>query len=67
MERNNILVTTRDKKDFSDKTLFQDLNTLIKFKKGQQQNSQSLPETNLKVAMLATAALIKFLDVSSIN
>lgn len=64
MERNNVMVTTRKRSEFSSESVIQDLNTLIKFKKGQQQNVQSLPEVNLSFAMSATSALIKYLDVS---
>lgn len=64
MERNNVVITTRKKNEFSSESVVQDLNTLIKFKKGQQQNVQSLPEINLNLAMSATSALIKYLDVS---
>lgn len=64
MERNNVIVTIRKKSDFSSESVIQDLNTLIKFKKGQQQNVQSLPEANLSFALSAISALIKYLDVS---
>lgn len=64
MERNNVMVTIRKKSEFSSESVIQDLNTLIKFKKGQQQNVQSLPEVNLSFAMSAISALIKYLDVS---
>lgn len=64
MERNNIMITLRKKIEFSSDSIVQDLNTLIKFKKGQQQTVQSLPEINLNLAMSATSALIKYLDVS---
>ena len=65
MERNNILITLRKKIEFSSDSIVQDLNTLIKFKKGQQQTVQSLPEFNLNLAMSATSALIKYLDLTS--
>lgn len=64
MERSNVLVTLRKKSEFSSDSIIEDLNTLIKFKKGQKQNAQSLPEVNLNIAMSATSALIKYLDVS---
>lgn len=64
MERNNVMVTLKKKNEFSSESIVQDLNTLIKFKEGQQQNVQSLPEINLNLAMSATSALIKYLDVS---
>lgn len=58
------MITTRKKNEFSSESVIQDLNTLIRFKKGQQQNVQSLSEINLTFAMSATSALIKYLDVS---
>lgn len=60
------MVTLRKKSEFSSESIIDDLNTLIKFKKGQKQNAQSLPEVNLNLAMSATSALIKYLEVSSI-
>lgn len=65
IERNNVMITTRKKNEFSSESVIQDLNTLIRFKKGQQQNVQSLPEVNLTFAMSATSALIKYLDLTS--
>lgn len=64
MERNNVLVTSRKKSDFNTDSLFQDLNQLIHFAKGQQRNVQALSETNLNLAMSATAAVISYLGVS---
>ena len=58
------MITLRKKSEFLTDSLVQDLNTLIRFKKGQQKNVQALPEYNLSLAMSATAALIKYLDVS---
>ena len=63
IERSNVMVTLRKKSEFSTDTIVQDLNTLIRFKMGQQKNVQALPEFNLNLAMSATAALVKYLDV----
>lgn len=57
------MLTLRKKSEFSTESIVQDLNTLLRFKKGQQKNVQSLPEYNLNLAMSATAAIIKYLDV----
>ncbi|XP_063990837.1 DNA mismatch repair protein Msh2 isoform X2 [Diachasmimorpha longicaudata] len=65
MERNDVLVTPRKKADFSKDSLIQDLNSLLKFEKGQQENAQALPEASLEQAMSSTAALIKYLDLTS--
>ncbi|KAK0086849.1 hypothetical protein PV325_002411 [Microctonus aethiopoides] len=67
IERNNIMITLRKKIEFSTDSVFQDLTSLIKFKKGQQENIRALPETDLEHAMSATAAIIKFLDLTSDN
>lgn len=66
MERNNVLVTQKKKSDFGTDSLIQDLNLLIRFDKGQQRNAQAIPQTNLKLAMSATAALINYLNVSNL-
>lgn len=65
IERGNVMVTLRKRSEFSTDSIVQDLNTLLRFKKGQQRNVQSLPEYNLNSAMSATAAIIKYLDVSN--
>ncbi|XP_011305124.1 DNA mismatch repair protein Msh2 [Fopius arisanus] len=65
MDRNDVLVTSRKKSDFSTDSLIQDLNSLLKFNKGQQENAQALPETSMEHAMSSTAALIKYLDLTS--
>ncbi|XP_011169227.2 DNA mismatch repair protein Msh2 isoform X2 [Solenopsis invicta] len=65
IERSNVMVTLRKKTEFASDSIIDDLNTLIKFKKGQKQNAQSLPEVNLNLAMSATSALIKYLDLTS--
>ncbi|XP_011494385.1 PREDICTED: DNA mismatch repair protein Msh2 [Ceratosolen solmsi marchali] len=65
MERNNVLVTPKKKRDFSTDSLVQDLNNLLRFNKGQQRNSQALPEINLKRAMAATASLISYLNLTA--
>ncbi|KAL1131589.1 hypothetical protein AAG570_011203, partial [Ranatra chinensis] len=65
VERCGVLVTSRKKSDFSTDGLVQDLNRLLKFKDGQQQNSNTLPQMNLTNAMSALAAVIKYLELSS--
>ncbi|XP_063233573.1 DNA mismatch repair protein Msh2 [Bacillus rossius redtenbacheri] len=65
VERSSVLVTPRKKAEFGVDSLFQDLNRLIAFKKGQQENSMALPETTLGVAVCSLAALIKYLELVS--
>jgi DNA mismatch repair protein MSH2 len=63
MERGSVLVTQRKKAEFSADGLVQDLNRLLHFKEGQQQNSLALPEMNLTTATGSLAALVKYLEV----
>ena len=58
-----MLVTTRKKSDYSTDSLVQDLNTLIRFKEGQQQNANSLPQMEMSWAIGAMSAGIKYLEV----
>lgn len=65
LDRSNILVTGRKKADFSTSNLASDLNRLLHFKSGQQQNSLALPEMNLSTATMALAAVIKYLELGN--
>lgn len=65
VERSGILLTLKKKADFSADSLIQDMNRLIKFKEGQQQNVMSLPQMSLTVASGALSAIIKYLDLTS--
>jgi DNA mismatch repair protein MSH2 len=63
MERGNVLVTQRKKTEFSTDGLAQDLNRLLLFMEGQQQNSLALPEMSLTNATCSLAALVRYLEV----
>jgi DNA mismatch repair protein MSH2 len=63
MERGSVLVTHRKKTEFSTDGLAQDLNRLLLFREGQQQNSLALPEMSLTTATSSLAALVKYLEV----
>lgn len=67
LERNNVMVTTRKKSEFSltKSDLIQDLNNLLEFEKGQQENANSLPELKMEIAMSSLNAAIKYLDLMS--
>ena len=65
LDRSNIMVTGRKKADFSTSNLVSDLNRLLLFKTGQQQNSMALPEMNLTTATMALAAIIKYLELGT--
>ncbi|KAJ6634018.1 DNA mismatch repair protein spellchecker 1, partial [Pseudolycoriella hygida] len=65
LDRNNVMVSVTKKADFIlDKSdLVQDLNKLLKFEEGQQENAKSLPEMSKTVAMSALAAATKYLHL----
>ncbi|XKL61911.1 hypothetical protein PGB90_001744 [Kerria lacca] len=65
IERSGILVTMRKRSDFNTDNLVQDLNRLIKFKEGQQQNAMTLPQMNHTIAIGAMSAIIKYLELTS--
>lgn len=67
LERNNVMVTVRKKKEFDiEKTdLHQDLQKLLLFEKGQQENVSVIPETTKTLAMSALGAAINYLDLIS--
>lgn len=67
MERNNVMITVRNKTDFSIKhsDLVQNLNKLLQFEEGQQESAESIPEITKTVAMSSVAAIIKYLDLLS--
>lgn len=67
LERNNVMVTTRKKNEFSleKSDLVQDLNHLLHFEDGQKESAHSLPELKMRLAMSSLAAAIKYLDLMS--
>ena len=64
MDRSGVLVTGRKKAEFTTSGLDADLNRLLTFKDGQQQNSLALPQMALSTAVSALNAVIKYLEVS---
>lgn len=67
LERNNVMVTTRKKTEFSLEKfdIVQDLNKLLHFKEGQQPNANSLDELKKTLAMSSLNAAIQYLDLLS--
>lgn len=67
LERNNVMITIRKKGEFSieKNDLVQDLNNLLHFEKGQQENANAMPELAKSLAMSALGAAIKYLDLVS--
>jgi DNA mismatch repair protein MSH2 len=64
LERNSVLVAKVKRADFGSEGVIQDLDRLLFFSDGQQRNSVSFPETNLKEALGCLNAVIKFLNLT---
>uniref|UniRef100_A0A182N8X2 DNA mismatch repair proteins mutS family domain-containing protein n=1 Tax=Anopheles dirus TaxID=7168 RepID=A0A182N8X2_9DIPT len=66
LKRNNVIITMRNGKEFKmDKTDIGDnLNKLIRFREGQQQNVNTLPEATKFVAMSALGAALNYLELT---
>lgn len=63
LERNGILVTTQKKSDFANNAEFhQDLEKLVRFKKGQKKSVHTIPEIELDLAMGSAAAGLKYIE-----
>ncbi|KAM7353840.1 DNA mismatch repair protein spel1 [Cochliomyia hominivorax] len=64
LERNGVMVTVPPKSSQSEKNdLLQDLNNLLRFAKGQQEDAKGMAELQLTIAMEALRVAIKYLDL----
>ncbi|OAD54587.1 DNA mismatch repair protein Msh2 [Eufriesea mexicana] len=64
MERNNVMITTRKKNEFSSESVVQDLNTLIKFKKDEGNlNQYSIDQIKQSRYLKLDSAAIKALNI----
>lgn len=67
MERNSVMVSIGKKSDFDAEinALVQELNKLLRLKKGQKENAFVLPELNKKLACQSLSAVIKYLELGN--
>jgi DNA mismatch repair protein MSH2 len=66
LERNQILVTQRKKNEFEKSgQLIQDLNKIVRFKKGQKADINTKPEIGQELAMCALSAALKYSELAN--
>ncbi|KAM9837301.1 DNA mismatch repair protein Msh2 [Aulostomus maculatus] len=65
VQRGGVLVSDRKRADFSSKDTVQDLNRLLRAKRGDTVSSNTLPELDKQVAMSCLAAVVRYLELLS--
>ncbi|XP_061763492.1 DNA mismatch repair protein Msh2-like isoform X1 [Nerophis ophidion] len=65
VQRGGVLVSDRKRAEFSSKDVVQDLNRLLRAKRGETKASNTLPELDKQVAMSCLAAVVRYLELLS--
>ncbi|XP_057682749.1 DNA mismatch repair protein Msh2 [Corythoichthys intestinalis] len=65
VQRGSVLVSDRKRAEFSTKDVVQDLNRLLRAKRGESVASNTLPEIDKQVAMSCLAAVVRYLELLS--
>uniref|UniRef100_A0AAX7VD43 DNA mismatch repair protein MSH2 n=1 Tax=Astatotilapia calliptera TaxID=8154 RepID=A0AAX7VD43_ASTCA len=65
VQRGGMLVSDRKRAEFNSKDMVQDLNRLLRAKRGETVASNTLPELDKQVAMSCLAAVVRFLELLS--
>ncbi|KAM9773396.1 DNA mismatch repair protein Msh2 isoform 1-T1 [Syngnathus typhle] len=65
VQRGGVLVSDRKRTEFSSRDLVQDLNKLLRAKRGETLASNTLPELDKQVAVACLAAVVRYLELLS--